>query len=185
MVLSTERLIVRPWTPDDADRHFDIYSRDEVSRWLGSGRSLGAPEESLPSIERWTSTEDPRLGVWALEVRETGVVAGSVLLVTIPRTGQGSGLPPEDGGEVEIGWHLHPDSWGQGYATEAARAVLEHGFAAGFEEILAVTNLDNFRSQAVCRRLGMEHRGRTDRYYGHELELYASTKGAWPFYEGG
>ena len=55
-------------------------------------------------------------------------------------------LPNDEAGEVEIGWHLHPDAWGHGYASEAARAVLAHGFAHGLPEILAVTHLDNYPS---------------------------------------
>jgi len=48
-------------------------------------------------------------------------------------------LPDNEHGEVEIGWPLHPDCWGHGYASEAATAVLAHGFAGGLPEILAVS----------------------------------------------
>ena len=56
---------------------------------------------------------------------------------------------------VEVGWRLHPDHWGQGYATEAARASLDAGFAAGVDEIVAFTTTSNTRSQAVMERIGM------------------------------
>ena len=60
--------------------------------------------------------------MWAAQVKQTGVVAGTVLLVP---------LPPEqnadDAGRIEVGWHFHPDSWGHGYATEAAAALLAQG----------------------------------------------------------
>ena len=61
---------------------------------------------------------------------------------------------PNGVGEVEVGWHLHPDSWGHGYATEAARAVIERGFAAGVPEVYAVVRPGNEASLAVCRAAG-------------------------------
>ena len=57
---------------------------------------------------------------------------------------------------VEIGWRLPRAHWGQGYATEAARAWLDHGFGTlGLTEIVAFTDRANLRSLAVMRRLGM------------------------------
>jgi RimJ/RimL family protein N-acetyltransferase len=59
---------------------------------------------------------------------------------------------------VEVGWRLHPDQWGQGYATEAASASLRFGFdEADLEEIVAFTTTLNTRSQAVMERIGMVH----------------------------
>ena len=72
--------------------------------------------------------------------------------------------------KVEIGWHLHPDSWGNGFATEAAVAVLRRGFADGLLEVWAVTDPGNHRSAAVCRRIGMQLLGITHRWY-HEPSL--------------
>ncbi len=86
---------------------------------------------------------------------------------------------PNSDGEVEIGWHLHPDAWGHGYASEAARAVLRRGFEAGLAEINAVTHLGNDRSQAVCRRIGMEHRGVVERWYEEPSEHYLITRERW------
>ena len=61
-------------------------------------------------------------------------------------------------GAVEVGWRLAREHWGQGYATEAARAWLAHGFGAmDVPEIVAFTAPANARSQAVMRRLGMRH----------------------------
>ncbi|MGW7448073.1 GNAT family N-acetyltransferase [Kitasatospora sp. NPDC054795] len=162
-VLTTERLVVRQWTMStaDQDRAFDIYSRWEVARWLGrTPRAMAGPEEARAFIERCRKrSADPRFGAWAVERRDTGTVAGTVLLVPLP----------DGDGEIEIGWHLHPDSWGRGIATEAARAVLAKGFADGLTEIRAVLAPDNTRSAAVCRRLGMTGTGPTDRWYGRQL----------------
>jgi RimJ/RimL family protein N-acetyltransferase len=174
-VYETERLVIRPWTHDesDVDRVFDTYSRWEVARWLGATpRALTAREEAAAAVDRWAgrASADGRFGVWAIEVRDTGsaagggrrnTVAGTVLLVNLP-----------DSEEIEVGWHLHPDSWGHGYATEAARGAIAKGFAEGLDEIFAVVRPDNERSLAVCRRLGLAHLGPSDRWYGQTLELF-------------
>jgi RimJ/RimL family protein N-acetyltransferase len=174
-VFATERLLVRAWTQADADRHFDMYARFEVARWLGSVPTpLVSRDESVARIERWAARtlEDPRFGVWAVEIAETGVVAGSVLLVPIPLTGEEHPRPPEQGGDVEVGWHLHPACWGQGFATEAARGAIEKGFADGLGEVVAVVYPDNEPSLRVCRRLGMAATGPTRKWYGVELESF-------------
>lgn len=166
-MFTTERLIVRPWrrTDEDIDRIYDIYSRWEVARWLGATpRAMTERGEAEQAVDRWESraAADPRLGVWAVQVRDTGVVAGSVLFVRLPN----------GDGEVEVGWHLHPDSWGHGYATEAAGAVVRNGFAHGIEEVYAVVRPGNDASMAVCRRLGMTPLGITTRWYGVECEAF-------------
>ncbi|MER8182493.1 GNAT family N-acetyltransferase [Kitasatospora sp. NPDC094015] len=169
LVLETGRLTVRQWSAGDVDRAFDLYSRWEVARWLGSApRALAARAEAEALVERFRGRgADPRFGCWAVQVRGTDVVAGTVLLVPIPG----------GAGEVEVGWHFHPDSWGHGYATEAARAAVAKGFAEGLTEVYAVTHPGNGPSQAVCRRLGMAELGRTDRWYGMELEAFRLAAG--------
>ncbi len=171
--LTTERLILRPWQHDDAPRLLDLLSRIEVMQWLGDGEPqlMQDLDEAHQRIDRYAerSAEAPR-GIWAIEPKAGGEPRGTVLLVT---------LPGAEDGEVEIGWHLHPDSWGHGYATEAARAVLAHGFAAGLPEILAVTHLGNEPSQRVCHRIGMRHLGVVEKWYDLPSELYRITSAEW------
>lgn len=175
MFLETGRLVIREWTGDPADlaRNYDIYRREEVTRWLGMPTPLADLAQSQLVIDRRREyyAAEPGYGVWAAESRGTGVVAGSVLLKPLPEPADGPG-----GGEVEIGWHFHPDSWGYGYATEAARAVLAHGWALGLTEIHAIARPDNAPSLAVMRRIGMTRLGRTRRWYDIEAELYVITK---------
>jgi RimJ/RimL family protein N-acetyltransferase len=160
VILETERLVIRAWThaAEDLARLTDLYSRPEVTRFLGPFRG---PTRHV--VDRWRDrmAEDRRQIVAAMQVRTTGVLAGTLLYKPLP-------------GEhhMEVGWHLHPDSWGNGYATEAGRAAVGRGFRLGVPEVFAVVRPDNPRSQAVCRRLGMRHLGRTSRYYDLELELF-------------
>jgi RimJ/RimL family protein N-acetyltransferase len=166
-LLRTQRLRLRGWTTSAADvaRLTDIYSRPEVLRWLGGPSSV--PPEELPA--RWAAVHahDTRYGCWAIErvagvAEDAGVVAGTLLFKPLP-----NGV-----GEVEVGWHLHPDSWGHGYATEAASAVIDRGFQLGLPEVYAVVRPGNEASMAVCRRLGMTHLGRMRRWYDVELEAF-------------
>ncbi|MFB7615442.1 GNAT family N-acetyltransferase [Kitasatospora sp. NPDC056181] len=167
IAFTTDRLTARLWEPHDEQRVYDIYSRWEVARWLGAEpRALASPDEAPALIERFRQrSADPRYGIWALERRDTGVVVGSVLLVPLP----------DGDGEVEVGWHLHPDSWGQGFATEAARAALAKGFADGLTRVHAVVRPGNAPSAAVCRRLGMAPVGRTTRWYGVEADAFLTV----------
>lgn len=64
---------------------------------------------------------------------------------------------------VEVGWRLAADQWGRGYAPEAARAALRHGFeVVGLDEIVSFTSLDNVRSQRVMEKVGMTRVGEFD-----------------------
>lgn len=161
----TARLRLRPWTTSHADleRLADLYGRPEVTRWLGGAPAL--PPRGL--VARWAAVAeaDARFGCWAVELADgpgAGTVAGTVLCKPLP-----GGV-----GEVEIGWHLHPDCWGHGYATEAARAVVDRAFGLGVAEVYAVVRPGNEASMAVCRRLGMTPLGRLRRWYDVELEAF-------------
>ncbi len=191
--LLTDRLRLRPWTTSAADlaRLTDLYSRDEVTRWLGGRPSIPARE----LVARWAAVHarDDRYGCWAIEPiagvvgRADDAVVGRADDAVVgraddPVAGPEGQVPaagtvllkplPNGVGEVEVGWHLHPDSWGRGYATEAARAVIERAFGAGLPEVYAVVRPGNEASLAVCRRLGMAPLGRLRRWYGVELEAF-------------
>jgi RimJ/RimL family protein N-acetyltransferase len=166
-VFRTDRLLVRQWTHDDVDVMFDVYRRWEVSRWLGAApRVAGSPEEMHGRVDRWADAGQGTYGIWAVVPAASGVPVGTVLLVPL-QDGTGALLD-----EVEVGWHLHPDAWGHGYATESARGALERAWAGGLDEVHAVVLPGNEASVAVTRRLGMEPVGRTDRYYGVEMDHF-------------
>jgi RimJ/RimL family protein N-acetyltransferase len=144
---STERLLIRQWGIDDAARMYDIHRRPEIVRWFGTPVAMSGPMEAYQRIEKYRSY-DPPFGCWAAEERATGKVVGTVLL-----------MPGRADGHVEIGWYLHPDSTGNGFATEGSAAVLEHAWAAGHRSVVANTDVDNYPSHAVALRLGMTEVG--------------------------
>ncbi|MBA2445623.1 MAG: GNAT family N-acetyltransferase [Nocardioidaceae bacterium] len=159
---------MRSWRQSDVARLFDIYSRWEVAQWLGSDPQVMATQSQAEQlVERWNELNgaDGFAGRWAVERKADGVVAGTVILIPLP----------DGDGEFEVGWHFHPDSWGQGLATESARAALTWGFQGGLAEVFAVVRPGNDRSMAVCRRLGMTELGLTSKYYSRELELFRCT----------
>jgi RimJ/RimL family protein N-acetyltransferase len=182
---TTARLIARDWVAADAEAAFAIYGRDEVTRRLGAQprRPVGSLEQMRQVLDRRIarSRERPDYGLWALELRATGQVVGAVLLAPL----SGADVP------VEIGWHLNPDYWGAGYATEAGHGVIALAFGLDqpaqaparpssasppakpvLDSVQALVDPDNTRSLQVCRRLGMRHLGQTSQHYGLTLELF-------------
>jgi len=175
VTFATDRLLLRPWEESDVDFVFDLYSRFKVQRFIGRvPRVMESRAEAVERVEQLASHEHPVHGYWAVGLRDTGALVGTILLKPIPASGDGVPLQPS--GDIEIGWHFHPDSWGRGYATEAAAAVLDHAFAGGLTEVVAVTNPQNFASRRVCARIGMAHLGQTDRYYNQTCELFVATQ---------
>lgn len=170
-VYATERLDVRPWTHDDVETLYDIYRRWNVARWLGAEPKVAESTDAMHrTVDRWAarSSQAP-LGVWAIVPRETGKPVGTVLLVPLQDAAQ------HDVAEIEVGWHLHPDNWGNGFATEAARGALDRAWASGIAEVFAVVREGNTESVAVTRRLGMVPLGPTTRWYGVELDAFRAT----------
>jgi RimJ/RimL family protein N-acetyltransferase len=176
-LLRTDRLLLRRWDGSDVAAFFDVYSRDEVARWLGAHprKPLATVAEAQERLGRWREHErglSPPFGLWAIvpcaASAAPGRPVGTLLL-----------LPLSDGdgptGQVEIGWHLHPDFQGQGLATEAAGAVLAMAAEAGIDRVLAITDLDNGASQRVAERLGMADDGVTDRWFGLTARQYSKT----------
>ncbi|WP_183407253.1 GNAT family N-acetyltransferase [Nocardioides marmorisolisilvae] len=176
LIATTPRLEIRPWTLEDAPAALAMLSRIEVVQWLGDGDPVLTKDldEARMKVETWRGRDNPPLGHWAVEVTDGGPLhgrtIGTVLLLT---------LPNDEHGEVEIGWHLHPDAWGNGYAPEAATAILERGFSGGIEEIFAVTDLDNVNSMKVCTKIGMEHRGTIDKWYATPSQFFVITREQW------
>ena len=177
-VPETDRLVLRPYEAQDAARVLDIHSRPEVVQWLGNPPHV--PMADLETALEWIDVRrrreqrDPLDLTRAVVVRETDVVAGSVSVARAHR---------RDGGflgEYEVGWHLHPDSLGRGYATEAARALLDDVFERGLDEVWSGVFVGNEASCRVAERLGLPSVGvGPDPWYDGDSHLYRIDREQW------
>jgi len=170
----TGRLLLRRWEEHDLPAFFDLYARDDVMRWLGHRRprrALADPDEARERLRSWHARErglDLPLGFWAivpLVPPGPQPPVGTIPLLPLADADGPAGL-------TEVGWHLHPDHQGRGLATEAATAVLAVAAEAGIGPVLAMTDLDNIRSQAVAARLGMRDEGITQRWFGLTMRQF-------------
>ncbi|MBV1854793.1 GNAT family N-acetyltransferase [Catellatospora tritici] len=146
--IATERLILRDWRETDLPAWAAINADPEVREHLGP---VWDEARSAASIAHYQEAYRRNgFGFWAVEQRDSGELIGLAGIDPVePEV-------PFEG--VEIGWRLARSAWGHGYASEAARVVLEFGFqTVGLDEILAITLAGNVRSQAVMRRIGMTH----------------------------
>jgi RimJ/RimL family protein N-acetyltransferase len=150
----TARLVLRPFTDVDRDPFFALNTHPLVVESLGSSPSRS---ESDAMIERYSEElEREGWGFWAVEAATAPDGGGAPLVGMVGLHRVRPELPCAPA--VEVGWRLHPDHWGHGYATEAATASLDYGFGeAGLDEIVAFTTTRNTRSQAVMVRIGMRH----------------------------
>lgn len=168
-ILRSERLTLRPYTLDDVDFVFDMYSRWEVQRYLGrTPRVMADRDEAAERVRAWAELDHPLSGIWLIVETETGERLGTALLKELPASGAA-----EPSGDIEVGWHLHPDAWGRGIASEAATAVLAHAAQQGLQRVLAVVYPENLASQRVAERIGMRSLGLTRAYYDVECVLFA------------
>lgn len=144
----TERLVLRPFRESDLDRYHDALVQPEVVAslgWTGPPSRDDAWEQMAVFLGQW---ELRGTGQWALEEQATGRLVGRAGLHRPQRV---------DWPGLEVGWTLHPDAWGRGYATEAGRAAIDYAFdVLDSDEVVSIIAATNTRSQAVAARLGLQ-----------------------------
>jgi RimJ/RimL family protein N-acetyltransferase len=145
--IATSRLVLRPFTEVDRAPFAELNAHPLVVESLGSSPTRAESDALVVRINEEMEREG--WGLWAVEVAGGVPFVGMVGLHRVNAT-----LPCAPA--VEVGWRLHPDHWGRGYATEAAAASLAYGFSeAALEQIVAFTTTRNTRSQGVMERIGM------------------------------
>ena len=143
-LLSTERLVLRPVTTDDHAAVLAHWTQPDVRRFLFDGAALSGVEVAETIEESIGDFAARGFGVWLIELGSTAGLIGT------------AGLRPLGSSGLEIFYSLAPGAWGHGYATEAARAVVEYGLGPlGLPEVLAEVDEGNAASVAVIKRLGM------------------------------
>jgi RimJ/RimL family protein N-acetyltransferase len=176
----TERLLLRPLTVDDIDALVSYRSRPEVCRYVPfEPMTREVVTERLAS--QWANTaltDEGQALTLGVEVAGTGALAGDVVLFWHNREHAGG----------EIGYVVHPDFSGHGYATEAAHALLRLGFdELGLHRVVARVDERNESSARVARRLGMRQEARLVRNelfkgeWSTEVD-FAMLADEWPAY---
>lgn len=145
--IETERLILREWKPEDLPFFAAINQDPKVMECLLKPLTEAETAAMIERIQK--HFKEHGFGLFACILKETSQCIGFVGL-NIPEFT--SHFTPC----VEIGWRLSSQAWGKGYATEAARAVLQAGFEEfNLQEIVAFTVPANKRSQRVMEKIGM------------------------------
>jgi RimJ/RimL family protein N-acetyltransferase len=165
-LVTTDRLVVRHWTSDDADAALAVYGSPEVAHWLTPAMDRVADAAAMGSLLAAWAREQADLitpeGRWAIQRAEDGAVVGGLIVRTLPPVGN----------DLELSWQLQPDAWGHGYAAEAARAVAGWAFTQEVDELFAVARPTNTRAIATANRIGMQWVGETTKYYDLRLQVY-------------
>ncbi|MFF5207697.1 GNAT family N-acetyltransferase [Streptosporangium sp. NPDC000396] len=145
--METERLVMRRWREADREPFAALNADPEVMRHFPAPLTRQQSDAMVDRIE--SAFDEHGHGLWALEVRATREFIGFTGLAW--QTFEARFTPA-----LEVGWRLARAAWGHGYAGEAARAALDHGFgAAGQAEIVSMTAVTNLRSRRVMERLGL------------------------------
>ena len=151
--LETERLTLRSWRAEDVAAFHLVNSDPEVMATLGPVMTVPEVAATIARMQRIEGEHGHCF--WAMELHDTARLIGWC--------GAIRGTVDPIKGQIEIGWRMARDCWGQGLVTEAARATCDWAFANRADESLwAITTTSNHRSRAVMERLGMTWRPELD-----------------------
>ena len=167
--LRTERLRLRHWRSEDRPGFAAMNADPGVMEFFPKTWDEAESNAAMDRIIYQLLTGD--FGLWAVEVAEQGPDSVGFVGLSIPSF-EAVFTPC-----VEVGWRLTRDAWGHGYATEAAQACLRYAFGQlQLDEVVSFTAVQNVRSQAVMRRLGMQHDPADDfdhpKLEGHPLQRH-------------
>ena len=143
--LHTERVRLRPFRSDDIDALAPIFADPVMMEWYP--QPFPRQESELWILRNQRRYRQDGFGLWAMDLLATGELIGDCGL-TIQRV---------DGvDEVEVGWHVKRELWGQGYATEAAREVVRYAFEEKkVQSLISLIRPENVGSWRVAEKLGM------------------------------
>jgi len=164
--LETLRLAMRDFTAEDSDDLLRLNSDPRVMRYIGDGEPIGAERhvDIMRRVLRYP-TLYPDLGFWYTTRRDNGKFIG---WFTLKYCGKSA--------DIETGYMLLPEAWGQGYATEGATAMVRYGLDdLGLDRVVGVTHPDNIASQSVLQKAGLVDRG-VGHYYDKQLRLFVAER---------
>ena len=146
MVLETSRLTLRPFCEDDLDRLTDLMGNRDFMRFSLGVFDRAKTQTFLEKLLDWDRNGQP--SQFAVIDRGTSSLIGYCGFFH---------QQVDEQDEIEIGYRLHPDYWNRGLATEAARAVRDHGFRdLNLVRVISLIHRDNIPSRRVAEKLGMK-----------------------------
>jgi RimJ/RimL family protein N-acetyltransferase len=152
VVLETPRLRLRKFRPSDLGAYAQMSADPDVMRHIGSGVTLNRNESWRSLAAMLGHWQLLGYGMWAIEIRASGAFAGRAGFLDPP------GWPG-----FELGWLLGREHWGQGYASEAARAALGYAFETlERDRVISLIRPGNERSVRVAERIGARLAGETE-----------------------
>lgn len=150
--IETARLRLRRLRPSDELDLIALDSDPDVMRYVGSPAGVKSPEETQERVRQRISADHGRLGFWRVESRADSTFYGLGALIRMP-----------SGDDVELAYRLARPAWGQGIASEAGAALLDHAFRSlELPRVVAVTYPENRPSQRVLEKLGFVRHGDVD-----------------------
>jgi RimJ/RimL family protein N-acetyltransferase len=145
VVLETERLILRHFVPEDLDALAAILGDPVTMRFYPQDFDRDASWAWLES--QLTRYERDGVGLWAMDLRDTGELIGDCGLAIQALDGRD---------ETEIGWHVRRELWGRGLATEGGAACRDWGFAnRDVDRLISIILPENLQSRRVAEKIGM------------------------------
>lgn len=181
-MLETERLRLRPLSLEDLDIGHELFLDPDVVKYVCE---LSTPESLPGELETATARgAGGRLGVWCVMAKETGEKLGTGILLPLPLEGDDtdwSEVVEEryPASEIEVGYVFKKSAWGRGFATEACRRLVHFFFEhTNLDELVAVTDPENFASQHVLKKAGLRDRG-LRRAYSAEVPGFGITRADW------
>jgi len=167
-VLETERLVLRPFREEDLDAYATMCADPEVMRYLLIGRTFSRAEswEHMATIlGHWQLRG---YGLWAVEHRQSGNLVGRIGFIN-----------PEGWPGFELAWTLARPYWGNGYATEGARAALTYGFEElNRTDIISLINPANGPSIRLAERIGESLQDSIE-FRGKQVLVYGISRYEW------
>ena len=169
--IQTERLLLRPWQPEDLGEFTRLLTDPEVTRYIIVNEPFtpqDVAEVSARTVEHW---EHNGFGAWVAIEKATGRWVGRIGLNEI------LDWPGPD--KVEVGWELHQEFWGRGLATEGGRACVRYGFeVVGLARIMSATMATNAASRRVMDKCGLRFQGELH-LPGTVVAWYAIDRADW------
>lgn len=158
-ILTTERLLLRPLTPQDAQQITHLLQSPEIA-----ANGLGIPQpyqlaDAERMLERVAQGPEKNQFTWAITLRPNGLMIGIITLILTPYHRR-----------AEIGYWLGEDYWNMGYATEAAQYLIKDAFKRHkLNRLYAKSFVGNEASRRVLEKLGMQYEGLLRQHLWHEL----------------